>query len=257
MSNLMKRSLIALACTGLTASVLIAQSGTPSTPPVPSKESINQHSKDAVDKAKKHADDAMKNAQKDANKQIEDAKKAVTGADHATPDEAMMAEMMKSMQPGPMHAWLKKWEGNWDLTVKSYHSPGGEPEVMKMTSVSALSMGGRYIVEKVSGDLDIPGMGKMPFEGESVMGYDNAQKRFFSTWRDNMSTGMMFETGTVDAGGKVLTSEGENWNMNINAMGKSKSVATIVDDNHRTLEMWAAGPDGQMAKQMEIHYTRR
>jgi len=248
MPNLMKRSLLALACAGLSASVLIAQSGTPSVPPVPTKDAINQHSKDAIDKAKKHAEDAMKSAT--------DAAKNAAG-DHAMPDEAMMAEMMKAMQPGAMHEWLKKWEGNWDLTVKSFSSPGAEPEVMKMTGISAMSMGGRYIVEKVSGDLEIPGMGKMPFEGESVMGYDNAQKKFFSTWRDNMSTGLMIETGTVDAAGKVLTSEGENWNMHLNAVTKSKSVATLVDDNHRTLEMWAPGPDGKMMKHMEIHYTRK
>jgi hypothetical protein len=258
MSNLMKRSLMALMCTGLTAGMVIAQSGTPSgspsTPPVPSKDSMKNQANDAAKKAmedaKKKAEEAMKGA-KDA------AKDAMGGGAGGQPDAKMMEEMAKAMQPGPMQEWLKKWEGQWDMTVKFYMSPSAPPEVNKMTATSTMTMGGRYLVEKVGGEMDIPGMGKKAFEGESVMGYDNLQKKFFSTWRDNMSTGMMFETGTVDGAGKVLTSEGQNWNMMANAVTKSKSVATIVDDNHRKLEMWSPGPDGKMMKTMEIDYARK
>jgi hypothetical protein len=35
----------------------------------------------------------------------------------------------------------------------------------------------------------------MPFEGISTLGYDNAKKTFFSTWIDNMGTGMMVMEG--------------------------------------------------------------
>jgi hypothetical protein len=261
MSTLMKRSMLAVMCTGLTASMVIAQSGTPSgtpaVPPMPTKDSVKDHASDAAKKAmedaKKKAEEAMKGV-KDA---AHDATKGVPGAAPSPEQQKMMEEMMKSMQPGAMHEWLKKWEGQWDMTVKFYASPSAPPEVSTMTATSTLDMGGRYLIEKVSGNMDMPGMGKVPFEGESVMGYDNLQKKFFTTWRDNMSTGMMFETGTVDGAGKVLTTEGENWNMQANAVTKSKSVATIIDDKNRKLEMWTPGPDGKMMKTMEIEYARK
>ncbi|MFM9956448.1 MAG: DUF1579 domain-containing protein [Phycisphaerales bacterium] len=259
MSNLLKRSLMLVACSGVCASVLLAQGGMPSTPPMPSKDQVTDQTKDA-------AKDAMEQAKKKAEemkKQAEEAaKKAMGGGDgkpaagSGMPDEKMMAEMMKGMSPGPMHEWLKKWEGNWDLAAKAYMSPGAPPSEMKMTSEATMSMGGRFLIEKVSGQIDM-GMGPAAFEGVSTMGYDNYQKKFVSTWYDNMSTGIMIETGTVDATGKVLTSEGENWNMALGKMTKTKSVATIIDDKTRTLEMWSPGPDGKMMKNMEITYTRK
>lgn len=253
MSNLMKRSLLVLACTGLTAAVVIAQSGTPSAPPMPTKDQVKDAAKDAMEKGKKAAEDAVKHAKDAAG-----GAAGAGGAKTPSPEEQkMMQEMMQAMQPGPMHEWLKQWAGEWDMTVKFYGSPSGEPEVSKMSATSSLIMDGRYLIEKVSGNLDMPGVGKVPFEGVSTMGYDNMQKKFFSTWYDNMSTGMMFETGTVDAAGKVLTSEGENWNMHASAMTKSKSIATVIDDKHRKLEMFVPGPDGKMMKTMEIDYARK
>ncbi len=41
------------------------------------------------------------------------------------------------------------------------------------------------------------------------------------------------------------------------ATHKSKSVATLVDANTRTLTMYKGMPDGTMFKAMEITYKRR
>jgi len=255
MSNLMKRSLVALAACGLCAGMVIAQGGLPSTPPMPSQDQVKDAAKDAMKEAQKKAEELKKQAEEAAKKAMGDH----TGGDHGgqgMPDQAQMEAMMKAMQPGPMHEWMSKHAGEWDMTVKSYHSPGGEPEVSKMTCSSSMAMNGRFLIEKVSGEINMGGA-TMPFNGVSTLGYDNFQKKFVSTWYDDMSTGMMFEMGTVDATGKVLTMEGENWNMHTQSMAKSKSVTTIVDDKTRTMEMWAPGPDGKMAKQMEITYTRK
>lgn len=268
MSNVLKRSLLVVACSGLCASVLLAQGGTPavppSVPPVPSKDQM-------TDKAKDAAKDAMEQAKKQAEelkKQAEDAAKKAMGGDPAKaaggaggagggmPDAKMMEEMAKAGQPGAMHEWMKKWEGKWDLSAKMFMSPGAPPAEMKMASEATMTMGGRFLIEKVTGEFDM-GAGPQPFEGISTMGYDNAQKKFVSTWYDNSSTGMMIEMGSVDSAGKVLTMEGENWNPQMQAMAKTKSICTIVDDNTRTLEMWSPGPDGKMMKNMEITYTRK
>lgn len=246
MNDLLKRSALVVSCCALAASVVLAQDP-PAKPSMPSGDGIKDKAKDAANDAKKAVEDAKKKA--------EEALKGAGG--QGMPDEKMMEEMMKGMQPGPMHEWLKKWEGNWDMVVKAYWSPGAPPEENKMSATSSFIMGGRYLIEKVSGEIEMPGAGKVPFEGVSTMGYDNMQKKFFSTWYDSMSTGIMFETGTVDGAGKVLTMEGENWNPALGAMAKSKSVVTVVDEKTRMMEMWSAGPDGKMTKSMEITYTRK
>jgi len=261
MSKLLKRSLTLLACGGVCASVLLAQGGTPSVPPVPSKDQVTDQAKDAAKEAMEQAKqqgEALKKQAEDAAKKAMggDPAKAGGGAGGGMPDEKMMAEMMKGMQPGPMHEWLKKWEGKWDLVVKSFPSPGAPPAEMKLTSEATMAMGGRFLIERVWGEVDM-GMGPQAFEGVSTLGYDNYQKKFVSTWYDNVSTGMMIETGTVDAAGKVLTMEGENWNMSLGAMSKTKSICAVVDDKTRTMEMWSPGPDGKMMKNMEITYTRK
>lgn len=181
------------------------------------------------------------------------------------PQGEMPPEMIEAMQrmeamskPGEHHQHLQQWIGEWDLVVKFSMGPDGPTDENKMTASSKMIMGGRYVMEKVSGEVMDPMSGKsLAFEGMSMMGFDNYKKQYFSTWIDNMSTGMLEERGTCDGTGKVITTEGKNFDPMINAERPSKSVATIVDADHRTLEMYAPGPDGKMFKQMHISYTRK
>ena len=39
----------------------------------------------------------------------------------------------------------------------------------------------------------------MPFTGHGMRGYDNVSGKYWSTWNDSMSTGMMVSEGTCDA----------------------------------------------------------
>jgi hypothetical protein len=52
------------------------------------------------------------------------------------------------------------------------------------TCTNTMILGGRYQQSMIKGNM----MG-MPFEGMGLLGYDNAQKLFYSTWVDNMGTG--------------------------------------------------------------------
>lgn len=240
-----KRSVSILAICGLGVGIALAQGG------MPSKDDVKGKANEALKDAQKSAGDAAKDLEKKA-------KDAMGGGDHGgMPDQKMMEEMMKNTMPGPMHEWMKKWEGEWDLVVKSYMMPGAPAEESKATSVAKSIMGGRYLEEHVNGSFEMPGMGVQQFEGRAIMAYDNAQKKFLSLWIDSMTTGFMLESGSVDAAGKVLTTEGENFNPMHGKVIKSKSVATLVDDKTRTLEMWMPGPDGAMYKAMEITYTRK
>lgn len=171
-------------------------------------------------------------------------KPAAAGAAPAMPG-------MEMMMPGEGHAKLKGMEGNWDAAVKMYMSPGA-PTESKATATRKWIMDGRFLVEDYNGDF----MG-MPFKGMGIHGYDNMQKKYVSTWLDNMGTGIMSSTGTVDATGKIFTDTGDSADPMTGKMVKMTMVTTIIDDKKHTFVMTGPGPDGKDAKIMEITYTKK
>jgi hypothetical protein len=120
-------------------------------------------------------------------------------------------------------------------------------------------MDGRFFVSDHSGKFQMPGpdgkMMDMNFKGMAVEGYDNAKKKFVSSWIDNMGTGIMNIEGTYDAGTKTFTflSEVE---MMPGMKTKIRELVKIVDKDHHTME-WYEDRGGTEVKTMEIAYTRK
>src|SRR6266513_1241369 len=82
--------------------------------------------------------------------------------------------------------------------------PGAEPMKSSGKQKSVMIMGGRYLHADYTGEM----MGKT-FHGASLTGYDNAKKKHFSAWIDDMGTGIMLAEGTASPDGKVVTLSGE------------------------------------------------
>ncbi|MEO6455613.1 MAG: DUF1579 domain-containing protein [Ginsengibacter sp.] len=163
-----------------------------------------------------------------------------------------MRSMMEAGTPGPQHAMLAKGNGKWTAETTMWMSPGATPMTTKSNAVNKMVMGGRYQQTTFKGDF----MG-MPFEGSSTTGYDNAKKKFFTTWMDNMSTALMNMEGTWDDASKSINFNGK---MMCPANGKEcdmREVYKIVDDNTHVMEMY--GPDMQTGKEyktMEIKFVK-
>ncbi len=119
-------------------------------------------------------------------------------------------------------------------------------------------MNGRYVAMDVTGKMQMPGEdGKMKdvqFKGMSVEGYDNAKKKFVSSWIDNMGTGIQFSEGTYDPASKALTFTSEIEMMPGMKM-PVREVLKLTDKDHMLLE-WYETHGGQEKKTMEIAYTR-
>jgi len=164
-----------------------------------------------------------------------------------------MKAMMEAGTPGAPHKMLAKSTGTWSADITHWMGDGAPAQKATGKSVSTMIYGGRYQQSKFSGDM----MG-MPFEGSSIMGYDNTEKKYFSTWIDNMSTAVMIAWGTWDDASKSITLTGTMKNPANGLECDHKQVYKIVDDNTQVMEMY--GPDlqtGKEYKMMEITYTRK
>ena len=169
-------------------------------------------------------------------------------------DSAMMEKAWKeSMALGEPHKMLAKSTGTWTGSVTMWMANGAPPMKSTSTTVNTMIFGGLYQQSKHTGDM----MGA-PFQGMSIMGYDNTKKEYFSTWIDNMGSGILVSTGNWDDATKTLTLSGKMKNPANGQDCTMKEVFKMVDDNNQILEMY--GPDPQTGKEyktMEIKYTRK
>ncbi len=175
---------------------------------------------------------------------------------HAAPDSATMMKNWEAyMTPGKPHEMMASWNGTWSGEVKMWQEPGTEPQSSQTKAVNKMIMGGRYQASTHTGNM----MG-MPFEGESLLGYDNSKKEFISTWVDNMGTGIMVLTGPWDEASKTMTLKGRVVDA---AAGNGeecdvREVYKVIDDNTHLMEMYGPDPKtGKEFKMMELRLTRK
>ncbi len=167
-------------------------------------------------------------------------------------EAAMMAKMIAFATPGEAHKKLNPLVGSWSCETKMVQAPGAPPQVGTGTAERKWVLDGRYIYEEVKSTM----MG-MPFSGIGYTGYDNKEKKYFYTWIDSMGTGMMRETGTADAAGKVFNFSGENYDCMSDKVKKTRSTMEIVDNSKHTVKMFDTGPDGKEFVAFELTCTRK
>jgi hypothetical protein len=169
-------------------------------------------------------------------------------ADAQAKAKAEMDAYMKLAQPGEHHKRLGQLAGKWKTSGQMFN-PGQPPIEMTGTMEASWILGGRYLQELHTGSV----MGQ-PFEGRSLDGYDNIAKEYFSTWVDNMGTGVMVFHGSCDDPCKVVTSTAEGPDPMSGKVVKTKTVTTFVDPDTYRFEMYmiGAGKDGQDTKVMDM-----
>lgn len=157
---------------------------------------------------------------------------------------------MAFMTPGTEHQMLAKDNGTWNEDITLYMDPKAPPIKSQSTCVNEMILGGRYQKSVHTGNM----MG-MPFEGQSTVGYDNGRKIWFSTWIDNMGTGIMYAEGTYDNSKKMLTMKGKMTDPTSGKNTDFKETLTFIDDDHQKMEMFTV-TGGKDVKTMEILFTR-
>ena len=165
---------------------------------------------------------------------------------------AMMKAMMDYGTPGEMHKMLAKSDGNWTEDITFWMDPAALPQKMSASCTNKMVLNGLYQQSVHKGSYN-----KMPFEGWSTVGYDNAKKIFFSSWIDNMGSGVQNMEGTWDDATKTLMMKGKETDPMTGKDMDVRETMTISDDNNQKMEMYKPGPDGKEYKCMEIILKRK
>ena len=165
-----------------------------------------------------------------------------------------MQERMKKMKewgtPGAPHRMLAKLAGKWKSTVRSWVDPSKPALVETGTNEQKSILEGHYLQQMETGT-----MGGVPYSGLGITGYDNQAGKYFMTWMDSMSTGMMLFEGEATADGKTITL-GSDFNDPVSGHVTNRAVLQILDDNNYTFDMFRTDKTGTEQKVMEITYTR-
>ena len=162
-----------------------------------------------------------------------------------------MKAWMDYMTPGPVHEMIAKSNGDWTEEITFWMAPDAPPTKTTATATNKMILGGRYQYSSVTGDM----MG-MPFEGVSILGYDNAKKIFQSTWLDNFGTGITNMTGTWDQATNTVNFTGTSMDPMTGKDMNIRQTFKIIDDNNQIMEMFTT-MDGKEMKTMEIKMTRK
>lgn len=165
---------------------------------------------------------------------------------------AKMAMWMKSMTPGQHHGHLQAMAGKWKAIIKHKMSPDQPWEESKGESSGEMVMGGRYLLQKFSGE----GMMGMPFEGLGIVGYDNMKKKYVSMWIDNMGTMLWVAEGTCDGSGKVITFHNTFLDPMTGKETEATTIYRIESPDRYIMEMFGLTPEGKEYKSLDIAYTR-
>ncbi len=151
------------------------------------------------------------------------------------------------------HKLLQPFAGTFRATVKMWRGQG-EPMVATGTMHNSLVLGDHFLKQDYEGDpSDGPFSG---FAGYGFWGYNTTTEKYEGFWIDTASTMMQFETGDVDASGRVWTMHSQMISPKDKQPMSRRTVITCIDDDHQRMESYFAGPDGHEHKAMEIEYVR-
>ena len=168
-------------------------------------------------------------------------------------DQATEYDFQAAAAPDEHHVAFQPFVGKFKAEVKMWMGPG-EPMVSTGTMVNTMALGGRFLHHDYQGDAV---EGPFPaFEGKGYWGYNKIADQYEGCWMDTASTMMQVEIGTCSEDGRIWTMKGEMICGQTREKFQKRSVVTLVDNDHHTMEAFFTGPDGNETKSMEIQYTR-
>ncbi|MCC6573672.1 MAG: DUF1579 family protein [Planctomycetes bacterium] len=166
-----------------------------------------------------------------------------------------MAEWAEMNKPGDNHKLLEEYfGGDFNLKIKMWMDPKGDPMLSEGTSKGEMLFGGRYLRQDIT--MIHGGDPKMESKGWSFIGYDNSNKQFVHTFIGDMGTSLDRFTGKYDEKAKTITFEGQGF---IEGMGSysSRIVVSLISKDEHKLEIFTKYVKNDEYKEMELIGTRK
>ena len=162
------------------------------------------------------------------------------------------ASQAESRMMGPMHHMLVQWSGHWREEIKLWATPNTkEPTTTPAIRDGRMAAEGRFLTSTTVGQI-----GTTPYEGQSVLGFDNAKKVFVKTWFDNLGTSILILEGTYDEKNNLVDFVGFTTDPLTRKPVKVHQIMKIIDPNNQILEVFVELKEGKETKSMEIKSIR-
>ena len=160
-------------------------------------------------------------------------------------------EIQEQRQVGPMHQLLIQWNGHWIEQMKVWTEGNNDPKVIVLHRESMIVCEGRFLESKIRGE-----MYHMPYEANSVIGYDNAKMVFVKTWYDNLGTSILVLEGTYDPKTSSIDFRGNTTDFKTKMPVMIHQKLTFSDPTKQLLEVFVIDKAGKETKTMEIISNR-
>lgn len=148
--------------------------------------------------------------------------------------------------------WLRQYIGEWETEVDVMMGPG-EPHVKSSGSEKTRLLGDYWIV--MESKSDIKGSAS---ESLLTLGYDDARKKFVSSWVDTGTSMLWTFEGKLDPSGRILTMESEGGGIHI--LGKKprfKEVTEFKTADHRVYTLSMRQDKGDWLVLTTLHAHRK
>jgi hypothetical protein len=168
----------------------------------------------------------------------------------AAQEDSQKKHAVREDLPGPVHKRLTDLAGSWDVTVQ--YKIGEKFQEGKAKCEATSILGGRFLRQQYNTQFQ-----GNPFTVVQILGYDNSRKKSIEFKIDNMATSAMYNEGTVSDDGKVITNQGEPLEPGSGKPYKLRTVYTIIDDDHFTLEWFHIDDAGKAERVVNMTHTRK
>ena len=169
---------------------------------------------------------------------------------HAQNTDAQKARIVY-MTPGEYHKWMALSNGIWTDNVNTYTVDVATPTTTTATSTYKMLYNGLYQVHEWKGI-----MNGQPYEGQSILAYDNGKKQFVNIVLDNSGSGVGYYTGNFDAATKTLTLKGNQFDPLTQKDVPVRQEIRFLNDDTQTITFFAPGTNGLEYKMMDIKLVR-